>query len=294
MRKAWRIYWWVFSVAILFGAIAVWSSIESLNSVVHHVYIQDPSFGDVYKGISIAQISDLHIKRDDKQVVQILKIMRELKVDAIVLTGDYVEWNGDYESALNVLAQFTADKGVFAVMGDYDYSNSRKSCLFCHEQGTGKATKRHSIKFLRNSCDEVAAGKDSTLICGIDGRQADEPLPPEVVKRVQSAAKGRAAIVLSHSPLVFDMIDSGQDILVLAGDTHGGQIPLPSWVWKLLGYNKNARYEQGWFEEGKRKMYVNRGIGTSHFPIRFMRPPEITVFHFQVTENEVHRVHRVS
>ncbi len=28
-------------------------------------------------------------------------------------------------------------------------------------------------------------------------------------------------------------------------------------------------------------MYVSRGIGTSHFPIRFMRRPEITVFHFE-------------
>lgn len=250
------------------------------------MYIQDGAFGVAHEDTAIAQISDLHIGRDDKNTTRIFKILESLKVDAIVLTGDYVQWDGDYEAALTVLARMKAKNGVYAVMGDYDYSNSRKSCLFCHEKGSGRPTNRHSVKFLRNSCDRVDVGQDSTLICGIDGRQANEPLSPEVVKRLQGQIKGKGAIILSHSPLVFDLIDGDQDVLVLAGDTHGGQIPLPSWVWKLLGYEKNAKYEQGWFEEGKKKMYVNRGIGTSHFPIRFMRPPEITVFHFR-RENQV-------
>jgi predicted MPP superfamily phosphohydrolase len=81
--------------------------------------------------------------------------------------------------------------------------------------------------------------------------------------------------------LVFDLIDNSQNVLILAGDTHGGQIPLPSWLWRILGYEKNARYEQGWFESGMKKMYVTRGVGSSHFPFRFFRRPEVTVFHFQ-------------
>ena len=288
MRKTLRRYWWIACIILLIAASALLSHNESFNVEVRHVYVKDTLSQGVYRDITIAQISDLHIKRDDKQVVQILTILRELKADVIVLTGDYVQWAGDYEAAMNILSQMNAKKWIYAVMGDYDYSNSRKSCLFCHEQGTGRPTKRHSVKFLRNSCDEVAIGNDTMMICGVDGRQANEPVSPEVVRHLQNTTEGKAAIVLSHSPLVFDLIDSDQDILVLAGDTHGGQIPLPSWVWKFLGYEKNARYEQGWFEEGKKKMYVNRGIGTSHFPIRFMRRPEITVFHFQPAEDEVY------
>ena len=280
LRKALGRFWWIFFIALMFGTVTIWSYIESLSIEVRHVYVKDPLFEGVHKYITIAQISDLHIGKSDRQVGRILTTLQSLKVDAIVLTGDYVEWNGDYEVALNILSQMKAKKGVYAVMGDYDYSNSRKSCLFCHEQGSGRPTKSHSVKFLRNSCDEVAIGNDTMMICGVDGRQANEPVSPEVVKHLQNTTEGKAAIVLSHSPLVFDLIDSDKDILVLAGDTHGGQVPLPSWLWKFLGYEKNARYEQGWFVEGKKKMHVNRGIGTSHFPIRFMRPPEITVFHF--------------
>ena len=37
---------------------------------------------------------------------------------------------------------------------------------------------------------------------------------------------------------------------------------------------------QGYFHEGRKMMYVSRGIGTSHLPIRILRPPELTVLHF--------------
>ena len=69
---------------------------------------------------------------------------------------------------------------------------------------------------------------------------------------------------------------------MLAGDTHGGQIPLPfpSWLLRLIGYEKNASYSQGYFKKGNAKMYVSRGIGTSHIPIRLFRKPEIVVLHF--------------
>ena len=207
MRKVLRRYWWIPCIFLLIAARALLFHNESFNIEVRHVHVKDPLFKGVYRDIAIAQISDLHIRRDDKHMVQILEILQGLELDAIVLTGDYVEWNGDYEVALHVLAQVKAKNGVYAVMGDYDYSNSRKSCLFCHEQGSGKPTKSHSVKFLRNSCDKVAIGKDTMMICGVDGRQANELVSPEVVKHLQDTTEGKAAIVLRHSPLIFDMFN---------------------------------------------------------------------------------------
>jgi predicted MPP superfamily phosphohydrolase len=67
---------------------------------------------------------------------------------------------------------------------------------------------------------------------------------------------------------------------MLAGDTHGGQVPLPAWFLRIAGYDKNVLYNQGLFEEGGKKMFVSRGIGTSHIPIRLFRKPEIVVLHF--------------
>ena len=167
--------------------------------------------------------------------------------------------------------------GVWAVMGDYDYSNSRNSCLFCHEQGTGNPTKRHKVHFLKNSGERVSLSEGHIWIVGLD-REIEEELKSEEI--LNPLGSNEPIIVLSHSPLAFDSISDNRQVLVLSGDTHGGQIPLPSWLWRILGYDKCARYNQGFFIKGMKKMYVNRGIGTSHIPFRFFRRPEITILHF--------------
>ena len=114
-------------------------------------------------------------------------------------------------------------------------------------------------------------------IKGID-EEAERPFLSR--EKFPPAGKNGPNIILCHNPLTFDDLDKNQDVLMLAGDTHGGQIPLPSWLWRILGYEKNARYNQGFFQEGRKKMYVSRGIGTSHLPIRMFRRPEVVVLHF--------------
>lgn len=243
--------------------------IEPEHLEVTHLWPDNPVLKDKLKGKIAVQLSDIHIKKIGSLEKRVLSLLEEIKPDFIFLTGDYVKWDGDYEPALSFLSQLKAKNGIYAVMGDYDYSNSRKSCLLCHEKGTGEVTKRYSIMFLRNTKTDIVLPKDKVTIAGIDKDYED--------KAIDIAG---ANIVLSHSPLSFDEIKSEDEVLMLSGDTHGGQIPLPSWLWSILGYEKNARYDHGLFKEGKKTMYVNRGIGASHVRFRLFRKPEIVVLHF--------------
>jgi predicted MPP superfamily phosphohydrolase len=52
-----------------------------------------------------------------------------------------------------------------------------------------------------------------------------------------------------------------------------------------MGYKKTALYCEGIFKNGYKKMFVSRGIGTSHFPIRLFRQPEVVVFHFNAAKD---------
>jgi predicted MPP superfamily phosphohydrolase len=70
-----------------------------------------------------------------------------------------------------------------------------------------------------------------------------------------------ASIILSHSPLIFDELAGGEGVLLLAGDTHGGQVWLPKWLWSLLGYEKNVKYDQGLFKRGDNQMFVSKRLG---------------------------------
>ena len=252
--------------------------VEPNQLVVRHVWIEDSSLAKVLRDRVVVHISDLHIQELGKREQKVLQVLDELEPDLVFLTGDYVQWEGDYETALEFLSKLKAKVGVWAVMGDYDYSRSRESCLFCHEKGSGRPPRRHSVRFLRNSYDKVDLFGGFIWIGGMDG-ETERPYSSE---RQFLPSKGKGpAIILSHDPLTFDLLNDDQSVLMLSGDTHGGQIPLPSWLWRILGYEKTARYRQGLFENGRKKMFVSRGIGTSHLPIRLFSPPEVVVLHFK-------------
>ena len=66
---------------------------------------------------------------------------------------------------------------------------------------------------------------------------------------------------------------------MLAGHSYGGQVNLSFLSSPMTSMAK--KYQKGLYDiesSEKIKLYVNSGIGTSHFPIRFRIPPEITVF----------------
>jgi predicted MPP superfamily phosphohydrolase len=268
--------WVAIGLALLVGAYGFF--IEPQMVKVSHVTIRDPGFREVLGEKVVVHLSDLHIKEFGLREERLLGFLDKLQPDLIFLTGDYVQWNGDYETPLNFLSKLRAKIGVWAVMGDYDYSRSRKSCLFCHEEGGGMPSKRHKVKFLRNGIERIDLSNRTVWIRGVELEDSEGSLLRETV----SAWKEKQpAIILSHNPLNFDFLDENQDVLMLAGDTHGGQISVPSWFWKLLGYEKNAKYPEGLFEKGRKKMVVSRGIGTSHIPFRLFRRPEVVVLHFE-------------
>lgn len=252
-------------------------AIEPNRIEVRHIEIKDNALNHDLMGKTAVHLSDLHITTVGERERAILKIVDDLNPDLIFLTGDYVKWKGNYDGALIFLSRLDAPMGVWAVMGDYDYSSSRKSCLFCHEPGSGEPTTQHRVRFLRNAIVQAAFPNGDACLGGID----PESSLNDVAGMPASFLKDKTpAIILSHSPLIFDSIDKDHDVLILAGDTHGGQVPIPARFWRLVGYKKNAHYNHGFFQEGHKKMYVSRGIGTSHFPLRFLRAPELVVLHF--------------
>ncbi len=232
--------------------------------------------GGSLDGMTAVQLSDLHVREMGTFEEEVLAAIRSIDPDIIFLTGDYVAWDGDYEAALAFLSKLSARVGVWAVLGDHDYSNSRKSCSFCHSREDRHTPRLPNVRFLRNGCETLQTPQGDMKVCGVD-RQFPGTLP---VIENELAATGGPVVLLSHSPLYFDRLNPDRDILVLAGDTHGGQVPVPSWLYGLLGYEKNARYNQGLFRDGRKAMYVSRGLGTSHVPIRVFRKPEIVVLKF--------------
>jgi|WetSurMetagenome_2_1015567.scaffolds.fasta_scaffold00113_21 uncharacterized protein len=266
------------AVILLSTGLAIYGiAVEPYQIEARHIWIRDEHLAKIFDNKTIVQISDLHIKSIGHREQKALEILNALQPDIIFLTGDYVAWNGDYEPAMTFLSKLNAKIGIWAVMGEYDYSNSRKSCLFCHEAGTGNPSRQHSVRFLRDNFETIKLPEGSLNIAGLDV-QKNLSSNSNLWSKLKDS--NTSAIVLTHNPLAFDYIQDNNNLLMLAGDTHGGQIPLPGWAFGMIGYKKNALYNQGAFERNGNKLFVTRGIGTSHIPFRLFRRPEIVVLHF--------------
>lgn len=271
-----------FAVIILMiaGLVIYGIFVEPFKIEIREVKIQHAHFEKILKNRTIVQISDLHIEKIGQREEKVLSILDMLNPDFIFLTGDYVKWEGDYAPALTFLSRLKAKIGVWAVMGDYDYSRSRSSCLFCHEEERWELSGNVSVRFLKDAVDTVRLPAGSFLIGGVDGLDMNGESPFLSGAVYLSMKNTTPMIILSHSPLFFDMIEDKQNVLLLSGDTHGGQIPIPTWIFRVMSYKKNAKYNHGFFQKDNKRMFVSRGIGTSHFPIRLFRRPEVVVLNF--------------
>ena len=266
---------WILAGLVL-GIFIYGRYIEPDDIKITQVKIKTGFASPALSGKKIVHISDLHLSGSGQTEELILSFIEKINPDLIFLTGDYIQWKRDNAPALDFFSRLRARHGVFAVMGDYDYSDSRKSCLFCHEQGSGNPTTRHRVVMLRNSSRTIYIGGQALTIAGVDikddGGNLDETL--------SLAGQRNPVLVLSHSPLNFDRFPDESRIFMFSGDTHGGQIKVPKWLFGLFGYKKNLRYNQGLFTKGNKTLYVSSGIGTSHVRFRLFRPPEITTIEF--------------
>jgi predicted MPP superfamily phosphohydrolase len=188
-----------------------------------------------------------------------------------LITGDLVSWSGDYEKAFEFISKLKSKVGIWAVLGDADYQNSRKACIFCHSSKFKRVS--FPVKFLRNQSIFLPVGQSRVAISGIEINKRDPAGYQSILKRND----GYPEILLSHDQFDLDQAEKAA-LFVLSGNTHGGQVYMPDFLWrKIFGDGKGA-VRSGMETDGAKRLYVTTGVGTNFLPLRFLCPPEIVVF----------------
>ena len=134
---------------------------------------------------------------------------------------------------------------------------------------------KHGISVLSNENKLIKVRGKKLYISGVEDSFSAEPDIDKALKHI-----GLNVIVLTHSPDIFPKVPDSV-FLTLAGHTHGGQVHLPFYGALFIPSEFGKRYSDGLIIEGKKKMIVTRGIGTSTIHIRFNCPPEIIVIDFE-------------
>jgi uncharacterized protein len=233
----------------------------------------------VFEGFRIAQLSDIHLGpfTTADYIRHCVTITNGLKPDLVVLTGDYICWNPSAEGeAVRALADLRAPHGVFGCLGNHEEEGKI-------EESITPLFAAQGIHMLRQASAAIRLSGATLNLIGMDEPRGEE-WERDVYRRLQQVKglvmPGTVNILLLHYPAVFDYIaELGIPIdLTLAGHTHGGQLSL-DFVHRGLDLGRLVtHYVSGWYEKGGHQLYVNRGIGTTGFPIRLGARPEVTVF----------------
>lgn len=123
---------------------------------------------------------------------------------------------------------------------------------------------------LVNRAMPVRIGEAEVWFAGIDDALEGAP---DLAAALATVPAGAPLVLLAHNPDIWLDPAANQAALVLSGHTHGGQIRLPLLgVAHTQGTHLHRRRPAGWFQRGRSRMFVSRGLGES-IPLRFgVRP----------------------
>jgi uncharacterized protein len=253
---------WFWLLALVVVALFVYSVIIEPYRIQTSRY---EVHGVVSAPIKIAQLTDLHTHGLGPRERTMISILNAEKPDAIVITGDSLGgYTGTWQDVQKVYLQLHAPLGVWFVRGNWENRHNIRPAY-------------RERQFYQNSGVHLLVNANAELrpdvwLIGLDDPSSGYPRLDRGLAGVPADAY---KIALFHAPGYFDHID-GRVNLVLAGHTHGGQVIIP-FVRPFWLPEDSGPYLSGWYSKDGSQMYVNRGIGWTGLPIRFLCRPEVAI-----------------
>jgi predicted MPP superfamily phosphohydrolase len=231
-----------------------------------------------FDGFRIVQLSDLHCSRKVTPafIGEAVDLALAQNPDVVVLTGDFIHHGYHHvRDAAAAISRLAAPHGVYAVLGNHDYSirNALGLPRYRHlHTAVEEALTWHGIRVLHNEAVPLTRGGAALYLAGLDDLWSRRCDPDRALAGLPADAP---RVVLAHNPQTVLRLNGHRCDLMLSGHTHGGQVDWPGLGRVTLG--KSARrFAAGLYAHGQTHLYVNKGVGFG-FRFRFNVRPEVAV-----------------
>lgn len=223
-----------------------------------------------FDGFLIAQLSDLHLGPyvGESQIEKAVTATNNAKPDAIVITGDLVNYSWRYiEPCTKLLSRLHAPLGAYVVFGNHDYYVGYLELLIA-------SIERAGLTLLRNQAIPLTRGKSVLHLVGLDDLWLKEV---DLEKALEGVPRTACKVALMHEPDFADYSAQAEVDLQLSGHSHGGQVRIPG-IGPLILPRYGTKYPMGLQHVGNfTQVYTTRGIGLLPPPVRLNCPPELTL-----------------
>mgnify|MGYP001201445076 CR=1 FL=1 len=246
-----------------------------------------PNLPDEFKGLKIAQISDLHVGSfmSLEPMREAVNKINEIDVDMLFFTGDLV--NDRAEEAIDFIEVFKNIKHkVYSVLGNHDYPE------YVYAEDDYKM-RQHNFDLMREIQEKMdfdlllnenriieKNGKKLAII-GIENWGGSFSKYGDLEKAYKGSEDADIKLLMSHDPSHWDLEvrEKYPDINVMfAGHTHGMQFGIEAFGIKFSPVQWKYKQWAGLYKKDSQQLYVNRGLGFIGYPGRVGISPEITVF----------------
>ncbi|HSD92160.1 MAG TPA: metallophosphoesterase [Methyloceanibacter sp.] len=253
--------------AVLLASGLYWRGAGNAAKVeLRHNRIVSPHLPGAFEGYSILQLSDLHVEMSATAMRKVAKLLKGLRYDLCVLTGDYRgDTFGRYDTTLAGMAEVRAAlKGtVYGVLGNHD-----TVCLVPGLEEMG-------IEMLLNESRTIERDGERIHLAGIDDAHFYQM--DNIEKAAADIPHDEFSILISHTPEIYRQAAHADFNVLLSGHTHGGQICLPGRIPITLDSVLPRSMGAGAWHYHDMIGYTSVGAGVCIVPVRFNCPPEITL-----------------
>jgi predicted MPP superfamily phosphohydrolase len=240
---------------------------------IRHNTVTRQDIPKLFDGFTILHISDMHVDMNPGAMQRLMELLRDLKYDICVLTGDFRgKTFGPFEVVLEGLARVRAclKAPVYGVLGNHDTIRMVPSL---EEMG---------IRMLLNESETIQRSDQRIHLAGID--DAHYYRADNIEKAGSHIPHDEFSVLLSHTPEIYRQAAHADFSLLLSGHTHGGQLCLPGSIPITLDSVLPRHMGSGPWRYHKMDGYTSVGVGSSIVVVRLNCPPEITLHHLQRAE----------
>jgi predicted MPP superfamily phosphohydrolase len=262
-------------VITIVGSLLLAGYLGSKSLVVREVDASIPGLPAEFDGLSIAQVSDLHVGPHTSRrfLNRVVRAVRELTPDVVAVTGDLVDDRAeDVATYAEALGALDAPLGVFMIAGNHDVYAGWDSV-------EPRLRAEVPARLLLNEAHIIRRGEATLVLAGTGdpagGRRGQSRAAPDVERTLAGAPNGATIVALAHNPALWPALAQRGVALTLSGHTHWGQFAMPSLGWSLA--SPFLKHAMGAYRDNDALLYINPGTGYWGIPFRLGALPEVTL-----------------
>ena len=236
-----------------------------------------PGLPPEFDGLTIAQVSDLHIGPHTPRgfLRRVRETITRHAPDVVAVTGDLIDDRAEdvraYAAALGALR---APDGVLMIPGNHDvYAGWTAVARNLRAALDGHILVNDAHVIRRGSAVLALVGTGDPAGRGIRGAGSD--VAPDVDRALARVPRGATVVALAHNPALWPSLAARGVALTLSGHTHWGQLALPRLGWSLA--SAFLPHAMGGYQVRDSLLYISPGTGYWGIPFRIGAFPEVTI-----------------